>query len=66
VPSTYIQRLDVTKYTQIVERLVLETVLDYLDTQGADTTAYKASAQAIYNSGIYVEGDVRGSTLTTS
>lgn len=65
-PRTYIQQLDVTKYTQMTERLVLETVLDYLVAQGVDTAAYRASAQAIYNSGIYVAGDVSNSTLTAT
>ena len=62
-PRTYIQQLDVSKYTQIIERLVLETVLDFLVAKGVDTTAYRASAQAIYNSGIIVGGDVRNSGL---
>ena len=47
---TYIQDLDIDKYTHIVERLVLETVLDYLVTKGADTAAYRASAASIVNS----------------
>jgi hypothetical protein len=63
-PRTYIQQLDVSKYTQIIERLVLETVLDFLVAKGVDTTAYRASAQAIYNSGIIVGGDARNSGLT--
>ena len=62
-PRTYIQQLDVSKYTQILERLVLETVLDFLDSEGVDTTAYRASAQAIYNSGVIVGGNVANSTL---
>ena len=62
-PRTYIQELDVSKYTQIVERLVLETVLDYLVAKGVDVTAYRAAAQAIYNSGIIVGGNVRNSDL---
>jgi hypothetical protein len=62
-PRTYIQQLDVSKYTQILERLVLEAVLDFLDSEGVDTTAYRASAQAIYNSGVIVGGNVAGSTL---
>src|ERR1700746_3079574 len=28
-PRTYIQQLDVAKYTQIVERLILDTTLDF-------------------------------------
>jgi hypothetical protein len=62
-PRTYIQQLDVSKYTQILERLVLEAVLDFLDSEGVDTTAYRASAQAIYNNGVIVGGNVAGSTL---
>lgn len=50
--ETYIQALDTDKYTQIVERLVLETVLDFLVAKGADTTAYRASAASIVNSTI--------------
>jgi hypothetical protein len=65
-PRTYMQQLDVAKYTQILERLVLETVLDFLVAKGVDTTAYRARAQAIYNSGIIVAGDASHSTLTTS
>jgi hypothetical protein len=49
---TTIQHLDTDKYTQIVERLVLETVLDFLVSKGADTTAYRASAASITNSTI--------------
>lgn len=62
-PRTYIQQLDVSKYTQILERLVLETVLDFLGSEGIDTTAYRASAQAIYNSGVIVGGNATNSTL---
>ena len=46
-----------SKYTQIVERLVLDTVLDFLVANGVDATAYRAAAQAIYNSGIFVAGN---------
>jgi hypothetical protein len=65
-PRTYIQQLDVAKYTQIVERLVLETALDFLVAKGVDTSAYRAAAQAIYNSGVIVGGNVRNSNLTSS
>jgi hypothetical protein len=63
-PRTYIQQLDVSKYTRIVERLVLDTVLDFLVAKGVDVAAYRAAAQAIYNSGIIVGGNVRDSNLT--
>jgi hypothetical protein len=63
-PRTYIQQLDVSKYTQIVERLVLDTVLDYLVAKGVDVAAYRAAAQAIYNSGVFVAGSNRNSDIT--
>jgi hypothetical protein len=68
---TYIQDLDIDKYTNIVERLVLETVLDYLVAKGADTAAYRASAASIINgdvfagpiSGTNVQAGGRGNTM---
>lgn len=60
LPRTYIQRLDTSKYTRIIERLVIETVLDFLVANDADTSAYRASAQAIYNSGVIVAGSNSG------
>jgi hypothetical protein len=62
-PRTYMQQLDVSKYTQILERLVLHGVLDFLDSEGFDTSDYQASAQAIYNSGVIVGGNIHGSTV---
>jgi hypothetical protein len=60
-PRTYIQSLDATKYTKIIERLVTDTVFDFLDDKGVDTSAYKASASAIINnSGQLVMGDNTG------
>ena len=57
LPRTYIQRLDTNKYTQVIERLVIDTVLDFLVAKGVDTSAYRASAQAIYNNGVIVAGN---------
>lgn len=65
-PRTYIQQLDVAKYTQILERLVLETVLDYLKDHQVDTGAYRSSMQAIYNSGVIVGGSISGSTVSVN
>jgi hypothetical protein len=50
---TELQWLDTDKYTQIVERLVLETVLDFLVEKGADTAAYRASAASIINGDVF-------------
>jgi len=57
LPRTYIQRLDAAKYTQIIERLVTETVLDFLVAKGVDTTAYRARAQMILNTGTFIAGN---------
>jgi hypothetical protein len=59
-PRTYIQRLDASKYTKLIERLVIETVLDYLDSKDVDTAAYRARAEAIYNSGTIIAGNNGG------
>lgn len=57
LPRTYMQQLDTSKYRQIIERLVIETVLDFLVEKGADTSAYRQSAQAVYNAGVIVAGN---------
>jgi hypothetical protein len=60
-PRTFIQTLDATKYTKIIERLITDTVFDFLDGKGVDTSAYKASASAIINNtGQLVMGDNSG------
>ena len=63
LPRTYIQRLDTGKYHRIIERLVIETVLDFLVANDVDTSAYRASAQAIYNSGVIQSGNFSGGTF---
>jgi hypothetical protein len=55
-PHTYIQRLDAAKYTKLVERLITDTVLDFLEDKGVDTTAYRASASSVINNGLMISG----------
>lgn len=55
-PHTYIQRLDAAKYTRIIERLVTDTVLDFLVAKGVDTAAYRASMTAVINTGVVISG----------
>ncbi len=43
----HIQRLDTAKYVKIVQRLILDTVLDFLKEKDVDTSAYTESASAI-------------------
>ena len=58
---TFIQNLDAAKYTKIIERLVTDTVFDFLNDKGVDTSAYRASASAIINnSGNMTLGDNYG------
>jgi hypothetical protein len=63
-PRTYIQRLDASKYTQIIERLVTETVLDFLEANDVDTTAYRTSAQMVINNSVSIT-DSPGSAVNT-
>jgi phage gp45-like len=54
----HIQVLDTAKYVKIVQRLVLDTVLDFLDDKGVDTSAYKESASAIITTSYTIHGNV--------
>lgn len=55
-PRTYIQRLDAAKYTKIVERVVINTVSDFLGEKGVDTREYRAGAQNVLNAGNVIYG----------
>jgi hypothetical protein len=58
VPRTYIQILDIFKYTKIIQRLVLDTVLDFLREKGVDTSVYQRAANAIVNNSYTNLGNV--------
>jgi hypothetical protein len=62
-PRTYIQILDTAKYTRIIQRLVLDTALDFLTDKGVDTGAYRQSANAIISNSYTIHGSV-GSLAT--
>jgi hypothetical protein len=53
---TYIQRLDAEKYTKLTERLVTDTVLDFLADKGVDTSAYVNSVSATINQSTTIAG----------
>ncbi|MGD0244826.1 MAG: zinc ribbon domain-containing protein [Streptosporangiaceae bacterium] len=55
---TYIQVLDTVKYTRVVQRLVLDTVLDFLTEKGVDTSTYQESASAIISNSYTIHGNV--------
>jgi hypothetical protein len=55
---TYIQVLDTIKYNKVIQRLVLDTVLDFLSEKGVDTSAYQESASAIITNSFTIHGNV--------
>jgi hypothetical protein len=57
-PRNHIQVLDTFKYVKIVQRLVLDTVLDFLKEKGVDTSAYQESASAIITNSYTIHGNV--------
>ena len=48
-PHTYIQVLDSIKYTKIIERMLTDTVFDFLRAKGVDTSAYVSSVAGVVN-----------------
>ncbi|WP_067475518.1 hypothetical protein [Actinomadura hibisca] len=55
--ATYLQELDVTKYTRMVQQRVNDALLDYLDREcGIDVSAYRAQAEQIMNQGVIITG----------
>ena len=54
----HIQVLDTAKYVKIVQRLVLDKVLDFLKDKGIDTSAYQESASAIITNSYTINGNV--------
>ncbi|MFI6514763.1 hypothetical protein ACIBF1_04290 [Spirillospora sp. NPDC050679] len=60
--ATYLQELDTTKYTRLVQQRVNDALLDHLDREcGIDVSAYRAQAEQIMNQGVIITGgDVSG------
>jgi hypothetical protein len=50
--ATYIQQFDVDKYTKVIERLLIETVMDFLYGKGVDISEFVNSAGPIINGDI--------------
>jgi hypothetical protein len=65
---TYIQKFDAEKYVKLVERLINDTVLDFLAAKGVDTSAYAASAGVVINNAGVMIGNnnsVNGSSIAS-
>ena len=58
--GTYIRTLDLEKYTRIIERLLIDTVLDFLAEKDVDISAFAASASAVINGDVYNIEEISG------
>jgi hypothetical protein len=47
--ATYIQKLDAVKYTKLVERLITDTVMDYLKSKRVNISEFVRSASMVIN-----------------
>jgi hypothetical protein len=66
-PHTHIQVLDVIKYTHIIERMLTDTVFDFLRAKGVDTSAYvRAVGNIVNNSSVINYGTVNGPVSASS
>lgn len=52
----FFQRLDREMYAKIVERQILESIIDFLDSKNVDTTDLKEQRMTILNTGLIVSG----------
>jgi len=66
-PHTYIQVLDVVKYTHIIERMLTDTVFDFLRVKGVDTSAYvRAVGNIVNTSSVINYGTMTGPVTASS
>jgi hypothetical protein len=54
--TSYLQKLDATKYSKFVERRMNEAVLDYLNDHGVDASEYRERVRIVQNSGVMITG----------
>jgi len=52
--SRYFQRIDREMYTKVVERRVLDSLIEFLEAHGIDSSDLRDRQTAIYNNGIFV------------
>ncbi len=69
--GTYIQLLDATKYTKLIEKCVNGAILDFLTSRDIDASDYRQQVTQIQNSGVMITNSqfsgqvVQGSTANT-
>ena len=54
----YFQRLDKEMYVKIIERQLLDSITNFLDTRNIDTTDLKSRQDTIQNSNVIVSGNI--------
>ena len=60
----YFQRLDQEMYVKIIEREMLDTIIEFLDDHNIDTSDIKERQTTILNQGVIVQGgDVQAESL---
>jgi hypothetical protein len=60
----YFQKIDLQYYEKAVDRILLESLVDFLGDHGIDTADLKETQSAIVNSGVIVQGgDVTAQSL---
>jgi hypothetical protein len=59
----YFQRLDKEMYVKILERRILDSLTDYLDEHGVDTSDLREREATILNQGVIVSGSVTAETF---
>jgi hypothetical protein len=62
--GSYIRERDVEKYNRIIERLLLETVQDFLAAKGVDISAFAGSANSVINGDVISIGSISGGDNT--
>lgn len=54
--TRYFQRLDQEMYVKIIERTILDTIVDFLDAHNINTSDLKERRTTILNSGVIIQG----------
>jgi hypothetical protein len=54
----YFQKLDTSHYVKVLEKRLLDAIVEFLQARGIDTSEFDERKQAIENNGLYVAGNL--------
>lgn len=54
----YFQKLDTSHYVKVLEKRLLDAIVDFLEARGIDTSEFDERKQTIENNGLYVAGNL--------